>query len=1118
MAKFTVEQEKAVYHDKGNILVSASAGSGKTHTMIERVKRLILEKGVSVNQILAVTFTESAAADMKEKLKKALTEQIGNGDNKTLIKELNEIPTADISTLHSFCGRLIRQFFFEVGLSPDFKIIDETESSVMRFECIEKTFKEFYDLGEEWFYTLIDRHAVGRTDGNLKELILSAYAFCDSEAEPERLMDAYKENYSENGFNDFLTKYKSALDAQLEKVLKDALEALETFKFYQYKKATDFTATLISDVKEILNGEDIYVVKKFENYSLRLDVERKLDPTASEYKEVVADARDKVKDLCKRFAKHLTDKESDRKYFNECAKHTEWFTRVLRRFSEIYDKEKREENVLDFNDLEHFALKILRNKEICENVQKKYEYVFVDEYQDTNGVQEEIINLIANDNLFMVGDIKQSIYGFRGCRPDFFDKKFKRMQALGQDVVQLNHNFRSAENVINMVNCVFNYCMVKKYFGSNYKGSSELVSGGVYPMDKSGRAELHFLQKQEKAKKQEEQPRVYDILEQIKTDKEDETANVASLLTKIINDELTKTYFDPKEQKEKKVTYGDIAILTRSKNSQFVLDLVKGLNRHGIPVSSDVKENVCDFPEISTMVNALRLTDCFLLDIPLASTLKSPIGGFTDGDFYEIVDFYRTKNQDAHGSFCDAFNYYISTATTPLSKRLKAFKEYFDGVRTLSDFVGAEGVMNKLVKDKDLDGFLLAEKYGRVKYARLKRFISASVAGGRRLTVKEFLHKVDTCPDAFGFSECGEENTVKAMTIHASKGLEFPVVIVCGLERAMNSEDEQGEILFSRDYGFAVKRYDDLLRTKEETLLRGVIKEDMKRERVKEEMRLFYVALTRAKYSLHLTFESKEDNRKEEFLGADKFLDYIPEYIEATGHKETDFDFIKLYNGVETIMIGKADQGKMQKMIENFAYVYPNAAETKLPLKTDVTAAAKTDDGGYSYVLFDEPSPDPERGIIAHKLLEHFDFNSPLDLYKQSKIMVENGTLTEEELSKINLERIGKALCSDELERVKGLKTYREKTFICAIPANMVMDTESKESVVMQGMIDLLAVDSDRAVVIDYKYSALDSDSLVKKYKKQLDLYAYAVEKVLKTRVEDKIIINIFTGDVVSLT
>ncbi|MBQ9734899.1 MAG: UvrD-helicase domain-containing protein [Clostridia bacterium] len=1118
MAEFTKEQARAVYHEKGNILVSASAGSGKTHTMIERVKRLILEKGVSVNQILAVTFTESAAADMKEKLKKALTAQIDKGDEKTIVRELNEIPTADISTLHAFCGRLIRQYFFAVGLSPDFKIIDESESAVMRNECIEKTFKEFYDGSEEWFYTLVDRHAVGRTDANLKELILSAYAFCDSEADPEILMDKYVENYSENGFNALITEYKKSLDETLEKILLDLTEALETFKLYQYKKATDFTASLIGVVKELLGGEDIYVVKGFENFSLRLDVERKLDPTAVEYKEIVASARDTVKDLCKKFAKHITDKESDIKYFKNCARHTEWLVKVLKRFGEIYTQEKREENVLDFNDLEHFALKILRDGQIRETVRKKYEYVFVDEYQDTNGVQEEIINLLSNDNLFMVGDIKQSIYGFRGCRPDFFDNKFIRMQALGQDVVQLNDNFRSAQKVIDTVNAVFNYCMVKKYFGSNYKGNSELKSGGVYPKDKIGRAELHFLQKREKEKKSEEEPRLYDILEQIESEKEDQTANIASLLTEIINDELTKTYYDAKEGKEKQVTYGDIAILTRSKNSQFVLDLVKGLNRHGIPVSSDVKENVCDFPEISTVVNAMRLVDCFLQDIPLASTLKSPIGGFTDGDFYEIVDFYRVDNQDEYGSFCDAFTYYINNADTPLAERLKDFKEYFDGVRMLSDFVGAEGVMNKLVKDKDLDGFLLAEKNGRIKFARLKRLISASVSGGKRLTVKEFLHKVDTCPDAFGFSECGEENTVKAMTIHASKGLEFPVVIVCGLERAMNDEDEHGEILFSRDYGFAVKRYDDALRTKEETLLRGVIKEQKKRERLKEEMRLFYVALTRAKYSLHLTFEGKEDCRKSEFVGAEHFIDYVPEWIDATRHKETDFDFTNLKKGVETILIGKADQKKMQEMLVNFSYVYPHTAETELPLKTDVTAAAKTDDGGYRYVLFDEPSPDPEKGIIAHKILEYYDFKSSLDVYEQTQLMVKGGLLTEQEKSKINLDRIAKALGSGALQCVKGLKTYREKTFICAVPANLVMDSDSLETVVMQGMIDLLALGDEHAVVVDYKYSALEADSLERKYKKQLDLYAYAVEKVLNKRVTDKIIINVFTGDVVYLT
>lgn len=1117
MAEFTKEQLTAINHGKGNILVSASAGSGKTSTMIERAKRLILECGVDVNQLLVVTFTESAAADMKEKLKKSLLEQIDKTGGERLIKQLAEVSTADISTLHSFCGRLIRQYFFAVGLSPDFKIIDQAEATVMRKECVDRAFKEFYDSEEGWFYTLVDRHASGRTDAKFKELVLSAYEFCDSEANPKLLMDKFRYNYSLDGFNALLGEYKRSLNQELQKILLDCEEALAVLRNYSLPKLTAFTLDIINAIKEVLCGQDVYVVKKYENFSFRLDVERKLDETILEYKDIVANARDMFKSLCKKVGKHVTDRENDLRVFEVCFEHTEGLMRIVERFSELYAKEKREENVLDFNDLEHFALKILSDENIRSAVQCKYEYVFVDEYQDTNGVQEEIINLVSNDNLFMVGDIKQSIYGFRGCRPEFFDNKFKNMCALGQSVVQLNHNFRSSQAVIDLVNRVFNFCMVEKYFGSNYKGNSELISGGVYPVDKVGRAEIHFLQKQEKEKKQEERPRVYDILDHIFDEQEDDTPSVASLVVEIINQELGKKYYDPKTKAEKQVTYGDIAILTRNKNNKFVLDLVKGLNKYGVPVSSEVKENICDFPEILTIINALKLVDSFSQDIPLASTLKSPIGGFGDQDFYEIASFYSDENKNAHGGFYDAFNYYLENQNTPLALRLKRFKEYFDGVRTLSDFVGAEGVINKLVKDNDLEGFLLAERNGRVKLARLRRLISATATMGKRLTVKEFLNKVDACPDAFGFSECGQENTVKAMTIHASKGLEFPVVIVCGLERAMNADEEYGDVLFSRDYGFAIKHYDDALRTKNETFLRGVIKEQMRKERLKEEMRLFYVALTRAKYSLHLTFEGKEDSRKSVFSGADHFIDYVPDTLELTGHEHSDFDFTNLKGGIPAILIGKADTETMQLMQNNFSYLYPFNADTKLPLKTNVTEASKTENEILTYVLFDEQSPDIERGVIAHKLLEYYNFGTNESVYKQAEWLVLNGVLTRENIEKINLDRIEKALSSGVTDCLKGFKLYREKTFICALPAKFVTETDSDEKVLVQGMIDLLAVCGDKAIIVDYKYSALDKESIVRKYKKQLDLYAYAVERVLNKQVTAKIIINIFTGETVYL-
>ena len=506
MPKFTKEQLEVIAHGKGNILVSASAGSGKTHTMIERVKRLIIKEGVEINRILAVTFTEAAAADMKEKLKSALMDaavgkvdyelygEITEEQKAACERQLNEIATADISTMHAFCGRLIRNYFFVAGVSPDFKILDEADAKVLRNESVEKTFKEFYDLGEEWFLTLIDRHSVGRMDTGLKELKLSAYAFCDSEAAPKELYDKYKEVYSAQGFEYVLTEYKKRLDDLILPLVSDAKRALITFEKEGLKKGAEFTKALIADITTVLTAPDLYAVKHLENYKLKLDFERKLTAESAEQKEVVTAVREKLKTLLNRFLKCVGEsREADLEKNAQCFIHTQNFVKILERFSKNYAEEKKEENALDFNDLEHYALRILSDDGIRDTLREKYQYIFVDEYQDTNGVQEEIITRIANDNVFMVGDVKQSIYGFRGCRSEFFSEKDRVMTERGEKVIRLNHNFRSATSVLNAVNAVFNYCMIKEVYGEDYKGRSELVAGGIYPEEYSGRATLHFL-------------------------------------------------------------------------------------------------------------------------------------------------------------------------------------------------------------------------------------------------------------------------------------------------------------------------------------------------------------------------------------------------------------------------------------------------------------------------------------------------------------------------------------------------------------------------------------------------------------------------------------------------
>ncbi len=1124
MARLTAEQEKVVLHDSGNILVTASAGSGKTHTMIERVIRLVTEQKATVKEILAVTFTEMAALEMKEKLKSALIKKIAKDGNRVLIEQVNEVSTADISTLHSFCGKLIRTYFFKVGLSPDFKICDQSQADIIKSEAIDLAFKHFYDSGEEWFINLVDRFAQSRADSSLKKLVLSAHEFASSEADPEVLLNKHLTNYTVDGYEKIKARYKQYLNKQLISIKNDAVSAQIFFKTEGLKKATALADSMIQTLDALISAPDLSILKMVNGFKVTMNFDSNLTPIQLEYKELLNSCKARLNKKLDKFAETYFNDLADEKTLQENLTNTDNFVKLIRKFSEIYTALKREENLLDFNDLEHFALNILYDEQLAKDIRSKYKFIFVDECQDTNGVQDKIISSISNDNLFMVGDIKQSIYGFRGCRPEIFSAKTKKMQDEGQAVVRLNDNFRSAKTVIKSVNDIFDFCMTEEFFGEEYSKTSRLKFGGGYPEGADGRTDFTYLHVADK-NKIEETPRIYDVLEDNIEDADEDACSVATLVTELINQELTKTYYDVKEGKEKQVTYGDIVILTRNKKTDYVQGLVKGLKRHDIPVASEVKENVCDFPEIAMLVNALKLVDCFNQDIPLASTLRGPIGSFSDEDLFEIATYFRdseSANSKELG-FVDAFNYYINNADTPLKQRLVEFKEYIDKLRFLADFIGAKGVLQKLVLDKNLEGCFYAQRGGKLKVQRLNRFISASADGGKLLSVKEFISKAqddENNAEAFGFTDGVEEDTVRVMTIHASKGLEFPVVIVCGLEKVLSAKDETQSILFSREFGFALKSFDDKERTSKTTILRGLIKEIMADERVREEMRLFYVATTRATYSLRLACCGKKESRRDVFTGADKFIDFIPKNFPMTTIEEENLRFNNLTKDTRTVIIASADEQVVERMKKDFSFRYPFILDTALPLKTTVTKANKQaydEEQEKPIVLFEEHSTDIERGITAHKILELLDFNFDKPFDAQVLEMIERGEVLKEQVDRLDLERIKKALADDVFKGLKDSKLYREKSFLVQVPASKVIPTATEEGVLLQGIIDLLCIDADGARVIDYKYSSLKSDALKEKYQKQLDLYAFAVEKVLKIKVKEKRLVNLFTGETVKM-
>lgn len=1118
MPELKKEQREAIFHNDGNILVSASAGSGKTFVMIERLIRLICEGKAKVREILAATFTEAAAEEMRERLKKALTEKIAQGETR-LAEELTDVYSADICTLHAFCGRLIRSYFFVAGVAPDYKIADEDLAFELKTEALNKAFKEIYAARDEELLRLCDRYKLKRADGALKEIVLSLYEYCDSEKDSQELCEKTLSAYTEDGFERVKKEYERYLLKYLKPIKNKLVFAEKGFSQTGLEKGRAFASELIS-IALTVEENGLYSVKTAIEQMPNSPFRAKTDEQNLEYKAAAVEARDEMKKLFARIALNLKSEEEDKSRITDLAAHTRALFKLTRRFTELYAESKRAENVLDFGDLEKFALRVLSDEQALKAVRDKYKYIFVDEYQDVNGIQEEIISRITCGNAFAVGDVKQSIYGFRGCRPEIFTDKARDMRERGEKTVLLNHNFRSSDKVIETVNEIFSYSMTQEFFGENYKEVSALVSGGVYADGGEGRAELHLF-KTESESKEKEKPRVYDILEEINRENSDAKTDISALIADIIRGELEKEYYSPKEKTFKRVTYSDIVVLTRNRNGAYVEKLVSGLVKRGVPVASEVKQNICDRPEIALLINALKLIDCFIDDIPLVSVLKSRIGGFSEEELAAVALYYSENSPSAGGGFYDAFDFYLNNAETELKNKLAQFKAYFDKIRFLSDYLGAEGSLEKLISDSDYESFLLAETGGEKKIRRVRRFV-ALAGSGKNYTVSEFLRKIECGGDAFCVSECGGEDNVRIMTIHASKGLEFPVVIVCGLERKANARDEYGDLLSDRELGFAVRYYDDEKRSYSETPFRGLIKEKLRENRMKEELRLFYVATTRAAYSLHLTFEGKEDKRKSEFSGADCFLDYVPDSLAVTEHEACEFGAAELVREPRKILVGKTDEDLVCEMKKNFSYVYPYEKACSLPLKTAVTSLLKEnfaiDTENFAEKTAD--TTDKNKGIIAHAIMQNLDFNRVEEFDFQLAEMIKKGVLSEEEISSVNTERLKNALSSKLFASLKEYSLYKEKSFIVAAAASELYGeeyAESNEKVVMQGVIDLLAVKEKSVAVIDYKYSRASAEKLVERYKKQLDLYAQTAAKLLGKEIESETIVNLFSGEVIKI-
>ncbi len=1123
---FTSEQQRAI-EAQGRVIVSASAGSGKTTVMIEKIIRLILS-GVGVDEILAVTFTKKAAAQMKEKLSNALIKAL-NADGVTsekramLKKQLAGVPSADISTIHAYCSKLIKRHFYAADVDGGFRVIggDDADGRALKNRALDELLEEGYERKDEEFAHLLSSYFRKKKDDALRKIFTSTYSELRDRADYVEFLEKATHGYTEEDFDRLCGDLFAAF---LEKC-RYYYELVEDEYAYFVdlesgaKNQLALCKQLMDWLSEYANAKDYFAARetvkpKFtQNRGSDKDGEEK-----TEHRKRLGTLKDRIVDAVeKEFSKCLS-REEELAHFLSSGKTSAALAKYLLYFDEKYAALKAERGVLDYNDLEHKALALLKQEEIADEVKKKYRYVFVDEYQDVNPVQEELISRLSGENLFLVGDVKQSIYGFRGSKSIFFVETQRAFEKGAGQSLNMTYNFRSSDKVLDAVNEQFALAMTPRVCDVDYARESFMEKGGRYATN-SGSVQIHFCPDERKEKPVDRG--IYSVIEN--TDRKDGHISAQSeLLADIIREECNGYLDDPDSADGKRrVTYGDIAILTRKKSGE-IEKQVAALGALGIPVTTASAVNVCEFSEVKALIDILSLLDNAQQDIPLCSALLSGMGKLTADDLAEIRLTYRGL---PFRVACEKY----AEQNNPLGEKLRKFFAYFQKLRVESCVLSAGEVLSKILADTQMEAGLLSRKNGAACLKRIRRFIeeAATFEGDG---VHDFLEHLRNLDYKIEYSENGGEDSVKVLTMHSSKGLEFPVVILANLNQPFGG-GETTEVYVADGYGLAPRAFDYDKMLRHTTLLRRLCEGREGQSARSDELNLYYVALTRAEQKLHLIFSEKT------LLPDVKYARSFAEFTNFSVWKKYEVvdGYVHLEKQERQALLSSANERTVQDILQASRWQYSHTGYENLPVKSSPTQLMA--DGKYlptqhfqEYGRVEDSDEQEEtlnrdlavrEGTAYHAFLERFDFARLLDekgarLDKEVLRSVVEEALAamgkEVEIELLSAEKLVEVLSNPVFYRLQGTRLYKEQQFLVSLPVREtyakkegyeeLQVKEDGEEMLFQGAIDLLAV-GERVEIIDYKYSTRSAEDLKLHYKPQLDLYRLAVAKVMKINPAD---------------
>lgn len=1168
MAEFqwSAEQKRIIEERGHNILVSAAAGSGKTTVLIERIFQRImdLENPVQIDQFVVVTFTKAAAAQMKDRLRERMEEALAeNPDQPHLQRQMGLLSSAHISTVHSFCGYIIQNYFHRIGFDPASRQGTESELALLKKEVLEELLEEEYGRGEDAFLDLASMNMFNRSDEALEDMILELYNKAMSEPFPKQWLEEM------NSFLQINTKEEWEQSVLCQNLLEECQKVVEGIrqeavllqKLCEEPAGPYMYSENIEELTDIC--EKLAMASTYEEYRNMLSgmsfgrMSAKKDDTVSpEMREDVKKRRNDCKEvLQKLYADYFS--QSVEEHMEDLAAMRGKVSTLISLALEFYHQftaKKRERGVMDYNDLEQLALEILLqwdDEQNCyvktaaaEELADHFEEIMIDEYQDSNRVQETLLSAVAKQkegkicNLFMVGDVKQSIYRFRNACPELFVEKMKRYEQEKQEGarIDLHQNFRSRNGILMGSNAVFERVMKEDIGGVEYDKAAALYAG------------RNFCETKERAG---EKIDAFVILNN--SDIEYEARLAVEQIKDMVNP-VNPLYVE--EKKLRPVEYRDIVILVRSVKGmgQSIFDV---LTEAGIPVVMDHTQGFYDTREIMLMSQMLQVIDNPRNDIPLAGVLCSPMFDITEDELGEIraacrdVSLYESLVEYEGDVAKEKLSYFLTTL-----EHLRSKTTYATVAELIQDIYDATGIyeMVQMMGDgsqriANMDSLMeQAREFDGTTYHGLHQFV-------------RYIYRIRQQQEEMGEVNIAgeEENVVRIMTIHKSKGLEFPVAILLGMGKKLGGRDS-GFLTIHPELGIGAKVVDNQEHTVKDTIFRKLLKHQNEKEDLGEELRVLYVAMTRAKEKLILIGSAKEvKEQSQSYLSRSKMQSFLDMVLPAV-LEEPDWFRLQILEPEELVgpAVAEAVQNRIEaEAINNFdtSMLYheklreileemdESEEEEKEPLPVKVSVSdlkvksmeemELKDFTVLTHEEEDEEMPVPSfmqetqeetgkhqgaaYGTIWHQVMATMDFShtdSVEDIEEEITRLVQTGRLRQEERNVLNGKKLLRFFESPLGRAMKKADTegtlHREQPFVMGKPAYEIFpEREEGDSVLIQGIIDGYYETEDGIVLMDYKTDSLkqgEEQELIRRYETQMILYKKALENMLNKPVVDCIL------------